>query len=124
MDAELALGPRDAELLDEDRAELVVVVLAGVDEQLLVLARAAARETAAALTNCGRLPMTVTIRTGQRAAAPSSCAICARTRSSASRVSGPGAAGERAPSIAWTGSTSRDRRREERLLHVGEVVAR
>ena len=37
------------------------MVLAGVDEQLLVLGAQPA-ETAAALTNCGRLPMTVRMR--------------------------------------------------------------
>jgi hypothetical protein len=43
VDAELALGARHAELLDEHGAELVVVVLAGVDEQLLVLGPEQAR---------------------------------------------------------------------------------
>jgi len=36
VDLQLALGRRDAQLLEEDAAELVVVVLPGVDEQLLV----------------------------------------------------------------------------------------
>jgi hypothetical protein len=44
VDAELALGPRHAELVDEDRRELVVVVLAGVDEQLVVLGAQQARD--------------------------------------------------------------------------------
>ena len=37
-------------------------MLAGVDDQLVVRSRSS-RETAAALTNWGRLPTTVTIRT-------------------------------------------------------------
>ena len=41
---ELALGARDAELGDEDRRQLVVVVLAGVDEQLVVLGAQQARD--------------------------------------------------------------------------------
>ena len=44
VDAELALGARDAELGDEDRRQLVVVVLAGVHEQLVVLGAQQARD--------------------------------------------------------------------------------
>ena len=44
VDPELTLRPRDAELLDEHGAELVVVVLAGVDEQLVVLGAQRARD--------------------------------------------------------------------------------
>ena len=75
---------------DEDRRQLVVVVLAGVDEQLLVRRSRSRRETAAALTNCGRLPMTVTTLKPPRRAPPR----CAReSRAPACRVSGPGASG-------------------------------
>ena len=57
-DAELALGRREPELVEEDGGQLVVEVLAGVDH---APPRGRARrrgETAAALMNCGRLPMT------------------------------------------------------------------
>ena len=55
---EPVLGAREAQLVEEDLRELVVVVLAGVDHHL-VAGLAQRLETAAALTNCGRLPITV-----------------------------------------------------------------
>ena len=44
MDAELPLGRRHVELLDEDPRQLVVVVLAGVDEHLVVSLAQTARD--------------------------------------------------------------------------------
>ena len=60
-DVQLALGRGQAELGEEHRRELVVEVLAGVDEHLLVDPAQRPGDTAAALMNCGRLPMTVRI---------------------------------------------------------------
>ena len=57
------LGPRQRQLVEEHARELVVVVLAGVDQHL-VRDRPQRSETAAAFTNCGLLPMTVSTRTG------------------------------------------------------------
>ena len=61
-EVEPVLGPRQPELVEEDLGELGVVVLARVDEHLLGRLRAGGPETAAALTNCGRFPMTVRTR--------------------------------------------------------------
>ena len=55
-------GRGSAELVEEDLRELVVVVLARVDEHLVARPSRRRSETAAALMNCGRFPMTVRTR--------------------------------------------------------------
>ena len=62
------LGPRQLELVEEDLRERFVVVLAGVDEDLAATARSGP-ETAAALMNCGRFPITVSTRSFRGAGA-------------------------------------------------------
>ena len=69
-----------------------------------------ARETAAALTNCGRFPMTVTTRKpfARAAARELARAILRAAHASLVRVARQRAAdGQPRPSIEWTGSTSR-----------------
>ncbi len=100
-DPELALGARDPELLDEDRRELVVVVLAGVDEVLLVLLAQEARD------GRGLDELRPVSDDGDDLHARTAAAMTSRTRSATTLVSGPGAAARRTPSIACTGWTSR-----------------
>ena len=61
-DAQLAIGPRQAQLGKEHARERVVVVLAGVTSTSSWRSRNGP-DTAAALTNCGLLPTTVRIFT-------------------------------------------------------------
>ena len=95
------LRPGQRELVEEHARERVVVVLAGVDQHLHRPPRAAACETAAALTNWGRLPTTVRTRTARACHVPS-------LRSRPMRLSSPA---EPATSVrsshasCWTGAT-------------------
>ena len=57
----MVLGAGELELVEEDLRERLVVVLARMDEHLAGH-RAERPETAAALMNCGRFPMTVRTR--------------------------------------------------------------
>ena len=59
--SQLVVRRGHAELAEEHRRQLVVVVLARVHEHLLV-ALAQTRDTAAAFTNCGRFPTSVSTR--------------------------------------------------------------
>ena len=108
VDAELALGPRDAELLDEDRATARRRGAGRCGRAARRARRAAARETAAALTNCGRLPMTVTTRTASaRGGAELLRDLRAHALVGVARQRRRRRRQRRAPSIEWTGSTSR-----------------
>ena len=59
LEIEPVAAARQAELLEEDVGELAVVVLAGVDDDLVDPASRSATESGAALMNCGRFPTTV-----------------------------------------------------------------
>ena len=66
-DAQRVVGPRQPELREEGAGHRLVVVLAGVDEDLVVAWRAAPGCSAASLISCGRVPTTVAMRTSAAA---------------------------------------------------------
>ena len=104
---------------DEDRRELVVVVLAGVDEQLLVALAQRPRDR-------GRLdelrPVPDDREDPHPAGWPTAAAITSWTRPRPRWVSGPGAAGSATPSIERDGVDLTRRRGEERLLRERQLV--
>ena len=103
-EVELAVGPRDAELAEEHRRQLVVVVLAGVHEQLLVALAQRARHR----RGLDELRPVPDDREDLHPAIPAtSRATEAAKASCAARVSGPGACGSAVPSTALTACTSR-----------------
>ena len=76
-DRQVDVGGRDLELVEEALRHVVVVVLAGVDDDVLDAGLAAAAAIGASLTNCGRAP--TTLRTFTSAALPSTCAAALRS---------------------------------------------
>src|SRR5581483_5006751 len=93
---ELAIGPGDAQLAEEDGGQLVVVVLSGVDEHLLVLLAQQARDR----RGLDELrPVPDDRDDPHYAAAASSSAMRSATAAATSRETGPGASKLATPSI-------------------------